>query len=310
MTSDTFVSRPQHGFVERWGQSVRYRIGDWIRIGVLLLFSVIVLAPLVWMFSTSLRLPVESFSLPPKWIPTDFHWQNYRDVITLKSGGAYGTVSTEAGISPFMGYVLNSATVTIAIVLGQLVTATLAGYAFAHLAFRGKSVLFWIVMATMMIPLQATIIPVFVMISRLHLSNTLAALIFPAWPTAFGTFLLRQYFLTIPKEFDEAAAIDGANPWQVFARVYLPLVTPGQAILAVLAFNTFWNEFYRPLIFLHDRPKFTLPLGLVAMQTEFGTTSIAIVLAGVVLSMVPVVIVYIFGQRYLVEGIMMGGVKS
>ena len=308
MDTDAYAGRPQYGLAARWAQSIRYRLGDWLRIGLLLIISFIVLAPLVWMFSTSLRLPIESFSLPPKWIPTDFHWQNYSYIFAPTQAHGRWFSKIEAG--DFLRYILNSFTVTTAIVIGQLVTATLAGYAFAHLEFPGKPALFWLVMATMMIPLQATIIPVFVLMSKLDLTESLAGLIFPAWTTAFGTFLLRQYFLRIPKEFEEAAVVDGANPWQVFSRVFLPLVAPGQAILGVLSFNGYWNEFFRPMVFLANRRLFTLPVGLATLQKEFQTTSISVALAGVVISMIPVMILYALGQRYLIEGIMMGGLKS
>ena len=132
----------------------------------------------------------------------------------------------------------------------------------------------------------------------------------PALPTAFGTFLLRQYFMTIPKEFEEAAVIDGANPFQVFYRIYLPLISGGLAVLAVLTFNFHWNEFFRPLVFMISQEKFTIPLGLFNLQGYMMTGSISVVLAGIVLSMIPVMIVYLFGQRYLIEGIMMGGLKA
>jgi len=162
----------------------------------------------------------------------------------------------------------------------------------------------------LMIPLQATIIPVFVLISRIGLSDSLAALIVPALFTAFGTFLLRQYFMQAPKEFEEVALIDGANQWYIFSRVYLPLAAPGLAVLAVLAFNGTWNEFYRPLVFLITDANFTIPLGLNTLKGYMMTGSISVVLAGVSLSLIPVVLVYLFGQRYLIEGIMVGGLKG
>ena len=278
-----------------WGQRIRYSLTYWLGLLLLFLFSVIVLAPLVWTFSTSLRLPIESFSLPPKWFPTNPQWSNYLQVFRT---------------TPFGRYLVNSAAVTVSVVLGQLVTACLAGYAFAQLEFPGKKVLFWVVMATMMLPLQATIIPVFVLISKLGLSDTRTGLILPALPTAFGTFLLRQYFLTAPKEFEEAAEIDGANPFQAFFQVYMPLAAPGLAVLAVLAFNGYWNEFFRPLIFLSSQDLLTLPLGLVRLVGYERTGSISVVFAGVMLSLIPVLIVYAFGQRFLIEGIMQGGVKA
>jgi len=274
---------------------LRYHLGHWLTIFLLVAGSVIMLAPFAWTFATSLRLPAESFSVPPQWIPVNPNWDNYHQVFVR---------------IPFWSQIFNSIAVTASIVIGQLATASLAAYAFARLTFPGRELLFWVVMATMMIPLQATIIPVFVLISQLGLTDTLTSLILPALPTAFGTFLLRQYFMAISKEFEEAATIDGANPFQVFYRVYLPLVAPGQAVLAVLSFNQHWNEFFRPLVFLLTNSKFTIPLGLNDLKGFESTGSISVVVAGVVISLIPVVFVYFFGQRYLIEGIMMGGVKA
>jgi multiple sugar transport system permease protein len=274
---------------------LRYRFGDLLRLFLLFAISVLMLAPLVFAVSTSLRTPAESFTLPPEWISLSPDWGNYRAVFTT---------------IPFEKYILNSVVVTLAIVVGQLCTAALAGYAFARLDFPGRGILFWLVLATLMIPLQATIIPVFVLISELGLADTRASLILPALPTAFGTFLMRQYFLRIPKEFEEAAVLDGASQWKIFYSIYLPLAKGGLAVLAVLTFNAHWNEFLRPLIFLKSIDKFTLPLGLVNLQGYLGTGSISVVLAGVVVSLLPVLAVYLVGQRYLVEGIMMGGLKG
>jgi multiple sugar transport system permease protein len=233
--------------------------------------------------------------VPPQWIPRHPDFSNYREVFDR---------------IPFGKMVLNSAIITTSIVLGQLTTASLAGYAFARLEFPGRNLLFWLVLATMMIPLQATIIPVFILIRDLRLSNSLWALILPALPTAFGTFLLRQYFMIVPKEYEESALIEGANQLQIFFRIYLPLVTPGLAVLAVLTFNYHWNEFFRPLIFLNTQEKFPIPLGIFTLQGYMMTGSISVVLAGIVLSLIPVIIVYLVGQRYLIEGLMMGGLKG
>jgi multiple sugar transport system permease protein len=286
----TFVPR-----THTWTDYVSHRIADWLRVVLLFGASVIILAPVVWTLATSLRTPAESFSVPPQWIPLRPDWTNYVDVFQRV---------------PFATYVVNSFVVTGSIVVGQLITASLAGYAFARLDFPFRDALFWLVMATVMVPLQATIIPVFVLISSLGLADTLASLILPALPTAFGTFLLRQYFMSMPNDYEEAAVIDGANQWQVFYRVYLPMATPGLAILTVLAFNTHWNEFFRPLIFLSTNENFTLPLGVVTLFGYLGTGSVSVVLAGVVLSLIPVLVVYTVGQRYLIEGIAMGGLKG
>jgi len=271
------------------------RLGLLIRVTLLLAVAIIMLAPIVYALVTSLRSPVESFTLPPKWIPTEADWSSYRSVFTT---------------IPFEQYIVNSTVVTLAIVIGQLITSALAGYAFARLKFPGRELCFWIILATLMIPLQATIIPVFVLIKELGLSNTRASLVLPALSSAFGAFLLRQYFLRIPDDFEEAALLEGANQWEIFWSIYLPLAKPGLSVLAILTFNVYWNEFLRPLIFLQSIDKFTLPLGLVNLQGYLGTGSISVVLAGVIVSLLPVLVVYLVGQRYLVEGIMMGGLKG
>src|SRR5918912_662232 len=200
-----------------WTEHLSNRMGDWLRLALLFGASIIILAPVVWTLSTSLRTPAESFSVPPQWIPLRPDFTNYFDVFVRV---------------PFATYVVNSFIVTGAIVAGQLVTASLAGYAFARLNFPFRDALFWLVMATVMVPLQATIIPVFVLISSLGLADTLASLILPALPTAFGTFLLRQYFMAMPNDYEEAALIDGANQWQVFYPVHPPMATPRLGLLA------------------------------------------------------------------------------
>jgi multiple sugar transport system permease protein len=226
-----------------------------------------------------------------------------------------GSTSSSVGLSAFadvfdqvdMGLlVLNSALVTGLCVAGQMFTAALAGYVFARLEFRGRGLLFALVLATMMVPLQVTIVPVFMLIRGVGLSDTLLALILPAIPTAFGTFLMRQYFLTLPAELGEAAAIDGASPFRTFWSVYAPLAMPGLAVVGILAFNYHWNEFFRPLIFSISEENYTLPLGLVTLQGNLGTGSVSTVLAGVLLSMIPAVLVFVFGQRRLREGLTAG----
>ena len=273
----------------------RIPISTIVNVLLLATTTVVMLAPIVFTISTSLRSPMESFTLPPKWIPTNPDWDNYRTV--------FETV-------PLKRFFWNSTVVTSCIVIGQLVTAAMAGYAFARLPFPGRNILFWLVLSTLMIPLQATIIPVFVLISKWHLSDTLASLVLPALASAFGTFLMRQYFMQIPNDYEEAALLDGASQWEIFRSIYLPLAKGGLAVLAILTFNGYWNEFLRPLIFLSSQEKFTLPVGLVSLQGYMGTGSISVVLAGVLVSLIPVLIIYLVGQRYLVEGLMVGGLKG
>lgn len=275
-------------------QIISHQLGRWIPLFILAVMSVVILAPIMWTISTSLRAGVDSFTVPPKWLPTDLAVENYVKV--------FETV-------PFARQILNSAIITWGTVLGQLATAALAGYAFARLEFKGRDLLFWVVLATMMIPIQATVIPVFILIRNLGLYDTYWSLILPAMPTAFGTFLLRQYYLTIPVELEESALIDGSNQWQLFRLIYLPLVKPGLAVLAILSFNFHWNEFFRPLIFLQHE-NYPITIGIFQLQGYMMTGSISVVLAGVVVSLVPVIIIFLFGQRYLIEGIMRGAIKG
>jgi multiple sugar transport system permease protein len=264
------------------------------RYAALAVAAALTLGPVLWTLSTSLRTPSESFNLPPSFLPINPDFTAYQEVFKQINVGLL---------------VLNSALVTGLIALGQMASATLAGYAFARLDFRGKKAIFSLVLATMMVPVQVTIVPVFMLIRGMGLSDTLLALILPAIPTAFGTFLMRQYFLGLPNDFAEAAALDGAGPWRIFRSVYAPLAVPGMAIVGILAFNFHWNEFFRPLILTISEQNFTLPLGLVTLQGNLGTGSISVVLAGVILSMLPALVVFIFGQRTLREGLTAGASK-
>lgn len=236
-------------------------------------------------------------------------------VVTAMTPTDPATQTTQFGFAAFADvfakiplwlFAWNSALVTILVAAGQMLTAAMAGYVFARFEFRAKNLLFALILATMMVPMQVTIVPVFMLIRGMGLADTLMALIIPALPTAFGTFLMRQYFMGLPPELGEAAEIDGAGPWKVFFSVYLPLATPGLAIVGILAFNYHWNEFFRPLIMIVSEQNFTLPLGLVSLQGNLGTGSVATVLAGVVLSMIPALIVFIFGQKPLRDGLTAG----
>lgn len=255
----------------------------------LLVALALTLGPVVWTVLTSLRPPDQalgsSFSL------SGLSLDSYRAVFEQ--------------IDMWL-LILNSVLVTGLIALGQMVSAGLAGYVFARMPFRGRGALFSVILATMMVPMQVTIVPVFMLIRGMNLSDTLLALILPALPTAFGTFLMRQHFMTLPHELGEAAAIDGASPWRTFRSIYAPLAAPGLAIVGILAFNFHWNEFFRPLIMTVSEENFTLPLGLVSLQGNKGTGSVATVLAGVVLSMIPALLVFVFGQRSLREGLTTG----
>lgn len=292
----------------------------WRRVRLILLIAgltavaIIVLLPIVWTFSTSLRVSIESYRLPPKWLPTDWQWNNYVEVFNRV---------------PYGRYILNSLLVTLGSTGGQIVTATLAAYAFARLRFPLRNVLFIILMAGLMVPIFVTVIPVFRMLADVRvpvfsfdganpllafesrsLIDTLWSLIIPTMVTPFGVFLMRQFFLTIPVELEEAAKMDGAGPLRIFWSIFVPLGAPGIAVLAVLAFNTHWNDFFRPFIFLFSEENFTLPLGIVTLRGPLDTGELSIVLAGVMMSLIPMLIMVIVAQKYLIEGIVLTGSKG
>lgn len=263
-------------------------LGSAGKIVVMAVAAFLTLGPVVWTLWTSLT-PLDAASGEPS--------------LGL---GAYADVFTQVDMWLL---VWNSALVTGLCAAGQMITAAMAGYVFAKMEFRGKGPLFGLVLATMMVPMQVTIVPVFLLIRGMGLADTLLALIIPALPTAFGTFLMRQYFLGLPHELGEAAALDGAGPFRTFFSVFAPLAAPGLAIVGILAFNYHWNEFFRPLIMLISEQNFTLPLGLVTLQGNLGTGSVATVLAGVVLSMIPALVVFIIGNKPLREGLTAGSNK-
>ena len=264
------------------------RLGAFGKFFVLGLGVFLTLGPVVWTLITALT-------------PTD-------PVTNVTSFGLAAFADVFAKI-PVWLYTWNSALVTVIVALGQMLSAAMAGYVFARFEFRSKKLLFGLILATMMVPMQVTIVPVFMLIRGMGLADTLLALIIPALPTAFGTFLMRQYFMGLPPELAEAAEIDGAGPWKVFFSIYLPLATPGLAIVGILAFNYHWNEFFRPLIMTISEQNFTLPLGLVTLQCNLGTGSVSTVLAGVVISMIPALLVFVFGQKPLREGLTAGAGK-
>ena len=274
---------------------LRGRLFDWTLTALLVLGGVLMMIPFVWMFSTSWRLAKDSFSLPPQWLPTAWRFENYQEVLS--------------GI-PFVAFVLNSLKVSILITLGQVVTCSMAAYAFARLRFPGRELLFLVFLSQLMVPQQVTIIPIFILIRVLGLLDTHWALIIPAVFSAFGTFLLRQFFLTIPVELEDAARVDGAGYLRTFLQIILPLAGPGLSTLAIFVFNFYWNEFFRPLLFISTWENMTLPLGLTVMRGYLGVGNVAAIMAGVSMGIIPVLIVFLLAQRYLIEGITLTGIKG
>lgn len=257
--------------------------------------GVVMIVPFLWMLSTSLKTTVQSMAFPPEWIPSPFVWENYTRIYEYM---------------PFFRFLYNSTKIAFFVVFGQLLTCSLAGYAFAKLRFPGRKPLFLVLLATMMIPSQVTLIPVFVIMKALGWVNTHYALIVPAFfGSVFGTFLLRQFFLGLPNDLEDAARIDGCTPFGIYWRIMLPLAKPPLATLAIFSFMGTWNDFMRPLIYLSDIDKMTLPVGL-ALLSNHQDIRIPLIMAGALLSLLPILVLYILGQKYFVRGIAITGMKG
>jgi ABC-type glycerol-3-phosphate transport system permease component len=265
---------------------------------ILVLVGAAMLVPFLWMVTTSLKRSGTTFSYPPQLIPTSADFANYKELFTL---------------APFGRYFLNSAVVTIATVLGQVVFCATAAYGFARLRFAGAKAIFVLFLATMMIPFQVTMIPLFLIVFKLHWVNTYQGLIAPGVSSAFGIFLLRQAFLTIPRDYQDAARIDGASEWTIFLRIFLPLVKPALATVSVFAFMGTWNDLLWPLLIARDEKMRTVELGLAyfnVTSSAFQQPNWPLMMAASVVSLLPVVGVYLFAQRYFVAGISLTGVKG
>jgi multiple sugar transport system permease protein len=253
--------------------------------------AVVMLVPFVWMVSTSLKNGASVFVYPPQWLPEPVVWSNYADVVR---------------VMPFLRYLLNTTFVAGSVTLLQLLVSSLAAFAFARLRFPGRNRLFLAYLATLMVPGQVTLIPNFLIVKYLGWIDTYQALIIPQVFSAFGTFLLRQFFLTIPRELDDAARIDGASALAFFRKILLPLSTPALATLAVFTFTAQWNNFLWPLIVVNDVQMRTLTVGLRALVGQF-TVQYPLLMAGSVIALAPMVVVFLLAQRAFVRGIALTG---
>ncbi|MFR4590147.1 MAG: carbohydrate ABC transporter permease [Eisenbergiella sp.] len=254
----------------------------------------IMIVPFVWMLSASFKLKSEIFSVPIRWIPETFHLDNYR------------TIMNEI---PFLRYFFNTAKITIIITLAQVVTCSMAAYAFSKLHFPGRDTLFLAYLGTMMVPWHAIMIPQFIVIQKLGLYDNHLALILTGAFSVFGVFILRQNMMSIPDSLTEAAKIDGCGPVGIYWRIIMPLTQNGLATLVVLTFNNVWNDYMGPMLYLDQDANRTIQLGLATFKREFDTNYGAI-MAGTVISLIPIVIIYAVAQRYIVDGIAYSGVKG
>ncbi|MDF2815628.1 MAG: carbohydrate transporter permease [Paenibacillus sp.] len=257
--------------------------------------ALLMILPYIWMISTSFKVNGDVFKYPIEWIPREWHWENYKQVWT--------------GPNPFYTYYWNSMKITGITVAGNLLTAAMAGFAFAKLNFRGRNALFLLYLSTMMIPGQVLLLPRFILFDSMNLINTHWSLILPGMFTVLGTFLMRQFFSTLPNELLEAARVDGAGFWRMFWQICLPLTKPALVTLLILSFTWHWNEYEGPLIFLRDKALYTIPLGLTNYVEEFGTNYV-LTMAASVSALLPLLIVVVVCQKWFVEGFANSGVKG
>lgn len=270
------------------------RVGGWLLNIVLILIALLMFAPFYWVLVTSILPADQAYSLPPVWFPNSITLDNFGKVFEL---------------IPFGQQIFNSLKLAGIITVGSVVTSLLAAYAFARLRFPGRNILFMLLLAALMVPQQVTVIPTFILVRVLGLLNTHEAVYLPMLINVLGIFLLRQFFMSLPRELDEAAKLDGAGHLRILFGIYLPLSWPALSALAIVVFQSAWNDFFWPNLFLTSPDKMTLPVGFFALQGLYGTGSPAVIFAAISMVLLPVLIFFIFTQRALTESIATTGIK-
>ncbi|CAG7626694.1 carbohydrate ABC transporter permease [Paenibacillus allorhizosphaerae] len=287
-----------HSRAEAYAAPKPFRLSSWVRstllYAVLIVVSLSMVLPFVWMISASLKSEAEVFSFPIRWIPSAFYWSNYEKVWVKL---------------PFFSYYLNTIKIAVSTTVLQIVTCSMAAYAFAKVRFPERDKLFFMYVATMMIPFQVMMIPQFLLMKQLGLIDSHWALIMLGAFSPFGVFLFRQFFMSIPEELSEAARIDGLSEFGIYCRVILPLTRPAIASLTIFTFMHAWNDFLGPLIYLNSDDLFTLQLGMQHFQSEHAT-EYGPLMAAAVSAIVPTIVIYFLAQDHFVEGIAAGAVKG
>lgn len=272
----------------------KHRLGTAGYYVVSIVLAVIALIPFLWMISTSLKSRGALMSIPIEWIPAEPTLDGYAKVFSR---------------FPFLRTIGNSLLISVAYTLITLISASMAAFAFAKLRFRGSGAILSVYIATMMIPTQVTMIPLFVVMNRLGLIDSYASVILPSMFKPFAVFLLVQQMKTIPNDYIDAARIDGAGLFQAYRKVALPLCIPTLATLAVTTFMESWNDYLWPLLMLTDRNKMTLPIALSTLNGQYST-EYNVLMAGSLISMIPIIIIYIAAQKQFKSGLMAGGIKG
>ena len=272
----------------------KIRIQHSVLFVVLLVIGLTMLVPFFWTLSSSLKYDREIFEYPIKWIPEVLRWSNYEEVWTRVN---------------FLTYYLNTIKLSLIVTIGQVVTCSLAAYSFAKMDYPGRDKIFLCYLATMMVPWHAIMIPQFIIIKNLGFYDSHWSIILMNLFSAFGVFLLRQFMLGIPMELSEAARIDGCGELKIYSQIIMPMCKPGLATLVVFTFNFMWNDYMGPMIYLNTDKLKTIQIGLAAFRTEYGA-EYGLIMAGTVCALIPMLLIFIVGQKYLVEGIAFSGLKG
>lgn len=262
---------------------------------LLIVAAVGVLLPFFWMLASSLKTSNEVFTIPVRWIPSHFVWRNYVDIWQQSGIGTWWK---------------NTLLLSVVVTLLQVLTGSFAAYGFARMRFPGRDTLFLVYVGTIAVPWQSYMIPQFILFSKLHLSNTLWSIILLQAFGAFGVFLMKQYFESVPEELSEAARIDGLSEYGIYRRIMLPLSTPAIASLTLLTFVNTWNDYLGPLIYLRSPNLWTIQLGLQTFINTLYDSNYALLFTGLTLSVLPIAVIFMLGQRYFVEGIATSGLKG
>ncbi|MFJ2543934.1 carbohydrate ABC transporter permease [Microbacterium sp. NPDC087589] len=261
----------------------------------LIIAAIGLLAPFFWMIMSSLKNANEVFSVPVVWVPETFVWQNYIDIWTK---------------SNMLVWIRNTLFLAVTVTFLQVLTGSFAAYGFARMKFAGRDILFLVYIGTIAVPWQSYMIPQFILLSNLKVSNTLWAIILLQAFGAFGVFLMKQYYETIPEELSEAARLDGLSEYAIWRRIMLPLSIPAIASLTMLTFVNTWNDYLGPLIYLRNPDLWTIQLGLKSFVSNLFDTNYALLFAGLTISVLPIAIIFLLGQKYFVEGIATSGLKG
>ena len=287
------TSKKSQGFWHRI--SVRKKVWRIFIYTILIAGAAIALFPFVWLVRSSFMEMSQIFVIPPEWIPRPFVWENYPEALT---------------VVPFGLYFLNTLKIIVGVICGTLLTSSLGAFSFSRLRWRWRDVIFGLLLTTMMLPYAVTLIPTFILWSRLNLVNTFVPLILPAWfGSPFYIFLLRQFFMSIPFELDEAAYVDGASPLYVYWNVILPLAKPPLIVVGIFAFLGAWNDLLGPVIYLTNPHRFTVAVGLAQFKGMYSAQWHLLMAASTVV-LLPVVILFFVAQKYFIEGIALTGIKG